>query len=119
MSRNPAHQPPSARATRYMNHMRFRAGNCDLRDMTPRDRLSNQGPGFMIMQIYAGFDTPSLYVLLIIVFVIAGLGNLTSARSPTRAREAQPATPSRFGHIFPFRRAWLRNFNQDAPEARA
>jgi ABC-type nitrate/sulfonate/bicarbonate transport system permease component len=39
-------------------------------------KLSNQGLGFMIMQIYARFDMPSLYALLIIVFVIAGVGNL-------------------------------------------
>jgi ABC-type nitrate/sulfonate/bicarbonate transport system permease component len=38
-------------------------------------KLSNQGLGFMIMQIYARFDMPSLYALLIIVFVIAGACN--------------------------------------------
>jgi hypothetical protein len=30
----------------------------------------------MIMQIYSRFDMPSLYGLLIIVFILAGVGNL-------------------------------------------
>ena len=59
-----------------LNGIRLGFGTATVTALLAETKLSNQGLGFMIMQIYARFDMPSLYGLLIIVFVIAGLGNL-------------------------------------------
>ena len=59
-----------------LNGIRLGFGTATVTALLAETKLSNQGLGFMIMQIYARFDMPSLYGLLIIVFVIAGVGNL-------------------------------------------
>ena len=59
-----------------LNGIRLGFGTATVTALLAETKLSNQGLGFMIMQIYARFDMPSLYGLLIIVFVFAGLGNL-------------------------------------------
>ena len=56
--------------------VRLGFGTATVTALLAETKLSNQGLGYMIMQIYARFDMPSLYGLLIIVFVIAGVGNL-------------------------------------------
>ena len=59
-----------------LNGIRLGFGTATVTCLLAETKLSNQGLGFMIMQIYSRFDMPSLYALLIIVFVIAGIGNL-------------------------------------------
>ena len=59
-----------------LNGLRLGFGTAMVTALLAETKLSNQGLGYMIMQIYARFDMPSLYGLLIIVFVIAGLANL-------------------------------------------
>ena len=59
-----------------LNGIRLGFGTATVTALLAETKLSNQGLGFMIMQIYSRFDMPSLYGLLIIVFVIAGVGNL-------------------------------------------
>jgi ABC-type nitrate/sulfonate/bicarbonate transport system permease component len=63
-----------------LNGIRLGFGTATVTALLAETKLSNQGLGFMIMQIYARFDMPSLYGLLIIVFVIAGVGNLVLGR---------------------------------------
>jgi NitT/TauT family transport system permease protein len=43
-------------------------------------KMSNRGLGFMIMQYYAQFRTPQMYAVLIVMFVLAVLGNEAVAR---------------------------------------
>jgi ABC-type nitrate/sulfonate/bicarbonate transport system permease component len=59
-----------------LNGIRLGFGTATVTALLAETKLSNQGLGFMIMQIYSRFDMPSLYGLLIIVFVLAGVGNL-------------------------------------------
>ena len=59
-----------------LNGIRLGFGTATVTALLAETKLSNQGLGFMIMQIYSRFDMPSLYGLLIIVFIIAGVGNL-------------------------------------------
>ena len=59
-----------------LNGIRLGFGTATVTALLAETKLSNQGLGFMIMQIYSRFDMPSLYGLLIIVFVLAGIGNL-------------------------------------------
>ena len=59
-----------------LNGIRLGFGTATVTALLAETKLSNQGLGFMIMQIYSRFDMPSLYALLIIVFVIAGIGNV-------------------------------------------
>ena len=55
--------------------IRLGLGNALITALLAETKLSNQGLGFMIMQIYSLFDMPTLYALLIVVFVIAGASN--------------------------------------------
>lgn len=66
---------PAMRAP-VLNGIRLGFGTATVTALLAETKLSNQGLGFMIMQIYARFDMPSLYGLLIIVFILAGVGNL-------------------------------------------
>jgi ABC-type nitrate/sulfonate/bicarbonate transport system permease component len=66
---------PAMRAP-VLNGIRLGFGTATVTCLLAETKLSNQGLGYMIMQIYARFDMPSLYGLLIIVFIIAGVGNL-------------------------------------------
>ncbi len=59
-----------------LNGIRLGFGTATVTCLLAETKLSNQGLGYMIMQIYSRFDMPSLYGLLIIVFVVAGIGNL-------------------------------------------
>ena len=59
-----------------LNGIRLGFGTATVTCLLAETKLSNQGLGFMIMQIYSRFDMPSLYGLLIIVFILAGVGNL-------------------------------------------
>ena len=59
-----------------LNGLRLGFGTATVTALLAETKLSNQGLGFMIMQIYSRFDMPSLYGLLIIVFILAGVGNL-------------------------------------------
>ena len=59
-----------------LNGIRLGFGTATVTALLAETKLSNQGLGFMIMQIYSRFDMPSLYGLLIIVFILAGVGNL-------------------------------------------
>jgi len=65
-----------AMRTPVLNGIRLGFGTATVTCLLAETKLSNQGLGYMIMQIYARFDMPSLYGLLIIVFIIAGVGNL-------------------------------------------
>jgi ABC-type nitrate/sulfonate/bicarbonate transport system permease component len=64
-----------AMRTPILNGLRLGFGTAVITALLAETKLSNQGLGFMIMQIYARFDMPTLYGLLIIVFVLAGIGN--------------------------------------------
>ncbi len=66
---------PAMRAP-VLNGIRLGFGTATVTALLAETKLSNQGLGFMIMQIYSRFDMPSLYGLLIIVFILAGVGNL-------------------------------------------
>ena len=66
---------PAMRAP-VLNGIRLGFGTATVTCLLAETKLSNQGLGYMIMQIYSRFDMPSLYGLLIIVFIIAGVGNL-------------------------------------------
>ena len=55
--------------------IRLGLGNALITCLLAETKLSNQGLGFMIMQIYTRFDMPTLYALLIVVFFIAGACN--------------------------------------------
>lgn len=58
-----------------LNGVRLGFGTAIITALLAETKLSNQGLGLMIMQIYFRFDMPTLYALLIIMFILAGLGN--------------------------------------------
>ena len=58
-----------------LNGLRLGMGTAIITVLLAETKLSNQGLGYMIMQIYTRFDMPALYALLIVVFAIAGLCN--------------------------------------------
>ncbi len=66
---------PAMRAP-VLNGVRLGFGTAVITALLAETRLSNHGLGSMVMQIYSHFDIPSLYGLLIVVFVLAGLGNV-------------------------------------------
>lgn len=66
--------------------IRLGFGNAFISALLAETKLSNQGLGYMIMQVYARFDMPSLYALLIIAFVIAGLCNQLLGRLAEQGR---------------------------------
>ncbi len=66
---------PAMRAP-VLNGVRLGFGTAVITALLAETKLSNQGLGFMVMQIYSRFDMPSLYGLLAIVFLLAGLGNV-------------------------------------------
>ncbi len=47
-------------------------------------KLSNQGLGYVIMQVYARFDMPALYGVLLIAFALAGAANQMLGRLARR-----------------------------------
>lgn len=59
-----------------LNGIRLGFGTSLITVLLAETKLSNQGLGFMIMTIYNRFDMAGLYALLIIVFAIAGAGNM-------------------------------------------
>jgi ABC-type nitrate/sulfonate/bicarbonate transport system permease component len=69
-----------------LNGVRLGFGTAVITALLAETKLSNQGLGFMVMQIYARFDMPTLYGLLAIVFLIAGLGNLLLGKIAGGAR---------------------------------
>lgn len=58
-----------------LNGLRLGMGTAIITVLLGETKLSNQGLGYMIMQIYTRFDMPGLYALLIIVFALAGVIN--------------------------------------------
>ena len=58
-----------------LNGLRLGMGTAIITVLLGETKLSNQGLGYMIMQIYTRFDMPGLYALLIIVFALAGAVN--------------------------------------------
>ena len=58
-----------------LNGLRLGMGTAIITVLLGETKLSNQGLGYMIMQIYTRFDMPGLYALLIIVFALAGAIN--------------------------------------------
>ena len=58
-----------------LNGLRLGMGTAIITVLLAETKLSNQGLGYMIMQIYTRFDMPGLYALLIVVFAIAGACN--------------------------------------------
>ena len=66
---------PAMRAP-ILTGVRLGFGTAVITALLAETKLSNQGLGYMVMQIYAHFDMASLYGLLIIIFALAGLGNM-------------------------------------------
>jgi len=58
-----------------LNGLRLGMGTAIITVLLGETKLSNQGLGYLIMQIYTRFDMPGLYALLITIFVIAGAVN--------------------------------------------
>ena len=58
-----------------LNGIRLGMGTAIITVLLGETKLSNQGLGYLIMQIYTRFDMPGLYALLITVFIIAGAVN--------------------------------------------
>ena len=58
-----------------LNGIRLGMGTAIITVLLGETKLSNQGLGYLIMQIYTRFDMPGLYALLITIFVIAGAVN--------------------------------------------
>ncbi len=58
------------------NGIRLGFGTSLITVLLAETKLSNQGLGYMVMSIYNRFDMAGLYGLLVIVFAIAGLGNM-------------------------------------------
>ena len=58
-----------------LNGIRLGMGTAIITVLLAETKLSNQGLGYMIMQIYTRFDMPGLYAVLIVVFALAGLCN--------------------------------------------
>ncbi len=65
---------PAMRAP-VLTGVRLGFGTAVITALLAETKLSNQGLGYMVMQIYARFDMASLYGLLAIIFIIAGAGN--------------------------------------------
>ncbi len=63
-----------------LNGIRLGMGTAIITVLLAETKLSNQGLGYLIMQIYTRFDMPGLYALLIIVFIIAGACNALIGR---------------------------------------
>ncbi|MDB5509015.1 MAG: taurine transporter [Hyphomicrobiales bacterium] len=64
-----------------LNGIRLGMGTAIITVLLAETKLSNQGLGYLIMQIYTRFDMPSLYGLLILVFAIAGASNAMIGRA--------------------------------------
>lgn len=64
-----------------LNGIRLGLGTAIITVLLAETKLSNQGLGYLIMQIYTRFDMPTLYALLIIVFAIAGVCNALIGRA--------------------------------------
>jgi ABC-type nitrate/sulfonate/bicarbonate transport system permease component len=58
-----------------LNGIRLGMGTAIITVLLGETKLSNQGLGYLIMQVYTRFDMPGLYALLITIFVIAGAIN--------------------------------------------
>jgi ABC-type nitrate/sulfonate/bicarbonate transport system permease component len=54
-----------------INGMRLGFGVCLIGTLLAETRLSNQGVGFLVNEAYRTFAMPTMYALLIILFVIA------------------------------------------------
>jgi NitT/TauT family transport system permease protein len=71
-----------AMRTPVLNGIRLGFGTAVITALLAETKLSNQGLGFMVMQIYSRFDMASLYALLAIIFVLAGVGNVLLGKVP-------------------------------------
>ncbi len=58
-----------------LNGIRLGMGTAIITVLLGETKLSNQGLGYMIMQVYTRFDMPGLYALLMLVFILAGAVN--------------------------------------------
>ncbi|NLS07357.1 ABC transporter permease subunit [Rhizobium sp. P32RR-XVIII] len=65
---------PAMRAP-ILNGVRLGFGTAMLTCILAETKLSNAGLGFMLMQFYSQFNMPALYGMLVVIFVIAGMGN--------------------------------------------
>jgi NitT/TauT family transport system permease protein len=54
-----------------INGLRLGLGVCLIGTLLAETKLSNRGVGFLVIQAYTLFDMPSMYSLLIVLFVIA------------------------------------------------
>lgn len=70
---------PAMRAP-ILNGIRLGFGTATLTCILAETKLSNAGLGFMLMQSYSQFDMPALYGMLIVIFIIAGAGNILLGR---------------------------------------
>ncbi|MDH7798797.1 MULTISPECIES: ABC transporter permease [unclassified Beijerinckia] len=66
--------------------IRLGLGNALITVLLAETKLSNQGLGYMVNTIYQRFDIPTLYALLIIVFLIAGACNAVLGMVARRAQ---------------------------------
>ncbi|MDO9443310.1 MAG: ABC transporter permease subunit, partial [Beijerinckiaceae bacterium] len=64
-----------------LNGIRLGMGTAIITVLLAETKLSNQGLGYLIMQVYTRFDMPTLYALLIAVFAIAGASNALIGRA--------------------------------------
>lgn len=60
--------------------MRLGLGGAVIGTLLAETKLSSQGVGFLIINSYATFDMPSMYALVIVVFVLAIAANAFLAR---------------------------------------
>ncbi len=49
-------------------------------------KLSNRGLGFLAIQFYGQFRIPQMYAVVIVIFLLAGLGNMLIGRLQRAAR---------------------------------
>ena len=57
-------------------------------------KLSNRGLGFLAIQYYGQFRIPEMYAVLLVVFALAGLGNVLFGvwgQPPRRVQGSAPA----------------------------
>ena len=69
-----------AMRTPVLTGVRLGFGTAVITALLAETKLSNQGLGYMVMQIYQTFNMAALYGLLAIIFVIAGAGNVLLGR---------------------------------------
>jgi ABC-type nitrate/sulfonate/bicarbonate transport system permease component len=63
-----------------INGMRLGLGVALIGTLLAETKISNRGIGFLVIQAYANFDMPSMYAILIVLFVLAIGANTLVAR---------------------------------------